>query len=1172
MKSRTTLFSLIAAIALSLGLGTQPAWAFVTVTVVPATQIGMVGNNAGFTAQVATTAGETVTGYAWFVSTNGGSSYTSIAGANSATYTLVNAQLTDTGLYYAQVTYNSGSSSGLISASTAVSLTVYDQARIVTQPVGPLFRLIGSNASFTVTAAGSAPLVYQWRVNGVNLTDTARITGTKTPTLTLTNLLLSDSGSYDVIVTNVYSSVTSQVATLTVLAPPGISVQPQDTAVIVGSNAVLNVTATGTAPLSYTWRKGAVPLSNGGRISGANTNQLTISATITNDSGAYSVVITNSVGSITSSVANLTVLVPPNITSPTNASSRQGASFTFTVTATGTTPITFGADSLPTGLTIQPTNGLISGIPLVTGIFNITLYATNVAMTTTGQLTLLLTTGVPGITLTNPVSGKQGQSFFYGISASNTPAVFTASTLPAGLNLNPVTGTITGVPVVSGLYPVTISASNQFGADTEVLSISLTSSVPVITSARTAAWTQNQSNFTYQVRATGSPTDYGAANLPSGLSINSTNGIISGTPWAGGTFIVPITANNAWGTGTTNLVLNIAYAPITGLAIFNVTPTYSKPYVLDFSFTLRDGPDPVLNKPIVLPITNFDILCMEDGVPISSEAPLVLASAANSKQLKTALVLDYTYSMLVVPGAIDAMESAAQLLINQQPPHALFSVVEFNADYMAPQFVTNRLTAPNNFFITDKLLLGQSITGIRTNYVKGNYAGSRVWDAMNIALNGFGTVNPDEQRYLVAMTDGNDDGSVLAYPNQVSTIISLAKKNNVKIYCVAFGANVNTNTLQQITSATGGYYYLAATTSDLASQFQRIENEVGSQYVLRWATLQRVDIPAYPTDGFQPSFQIACQGFMDSWNTNIVMTNLITIDTNTTPPTTNTIPTNVVQFPFNPPSWTNDVRVGILRLVQDAEVGPQTIRLRSTYSPRFIREIRINYQPNYPCTAVLDSTDPIGLLFGWSMNETVDTNGVRTLTLMSSDTNNLLTSIPYAAFGDLVEFDFTYPDAVTTTQAFSLFSVDNSIYTNMQPAGQSFTNQGFSSFITLYPPPPPHGTPIPWLLYYGFTTNFDQAELIATNGLPVWQDYIAGLNPTNPASQFGVQTFFLPGQTPQILFSTAPGRTYRVESSGTLTNWLILRDSITGTGSPIIYTDNRNLSGLESVFYRVAVY
>ena len=58
-----------------------------------------------------------------------------------------------------------------------MTLTVYDQARIVTQPVGGLFPLVGSNVSFTVAAAGSAPLAYQWRFNRVNLSDNTRISG-----------------------------------------------------------------------------------------------------------------------------------------------------------------------------------------------------------------------------------------------------------------------------------------------------------------------------------------------------------------------------------------------------------------------------------------------------------------------------------------------------------------------------------------------------------------------------------------------------------------------------------------------------------------------------------------------------------------------------------------------------------------------------------------------------------------------------------------------------------------------------------------------------------------------------------------------------------------------------------------------------------------------------------
>ena len=360
------------------------------------------------------------------------------------------------------------------------------------------------------------------------------------------------------------------------------------------------------------------------------------------------------------------------------------------------------------------------------------------------------------------------------------------------------------------------------------------------------------------------------------------------------------------------------------------------------------------------------------------------------------------------------------------------------------------------------------------------------------------------------------------------TIVGLAQTNNVRIFCVAFGNNVNTNALQELTSETGGQYYLAATTTDLGTQFDEIVKNIDGQYLLRWATLQRANQP------FQPSFQVTYGGFTASFNTDMVYQTNIVVVTNPPPPVTNINVTAVPSLPYNPtsPSVTGDVRVGSLLLMPDADVGPQIIRLWAHYVPRYIREIQINYRPNYPCTSSLDSTGTNDILYGWTMTETTDTNGLRTLTMVSPDTNNLLTSIEYGAFGDLVEFDFTYPDLVTATQAFSVFNIITNIYTNMLPSGQSFTLSNATSFITLYTNAPlPHGTPIPWLIYYGFKTNFAAAELIATNGLPVWEDYLAGLNPTNVNSRFTVAPAFAPGQTPQIIFSTVASRTYRVETS-----------------------------------------
>jgi hypothetical protein len=223
----------------------------------------------------------------------------------------------------------------------------------------------------------------------------------------------------------------------------------------------------------------------------------------------------------------------------------------------------------------------------------------------------------------------------------------------------------------------------------------------------------------------------------------------------------------------------------------------------------------------------------------------------------------------------------------------------------------------------------------------------------------------------------------------------------------------------------------------------------------------------------------------------------------------------------------------------------------------------------------MSSAGPGEFLNGWTMTETNDGTGLRTLTLLSPDPTNLLTSIPYGAIGELATFNFQHPNQLTSTQAFSAFTVDNSVYTNIQPTGQSFVLQNATNFITSYPPPPPHGTPIPWLIHYGFTNNFDTAELGDPNGngLATWQDYQAGLSPLDPNSKFAVSmTGTPPLVQPQIIFSTAVGRMYRVESTAGLDTWTILRDNIPGTGGNVSFTDLRNLSGVSAVYYRVAVY
>jgi guanyl-specific ribonuclease Sa len=188
---------------------------------------------------------------------------------------------------------------------------------IATQPVGQSV-VAGTPVSFSVGAAGTAPLSYQWQatnnVNGfTNLVNGGQISGANTNLLTIASVTPDWALVYRVIVTNSVGSVTSAPASLAVQTVPVITTQPVSQTTVAGSTVSFNVVGTGGLPLSYQWQatngvNGFTNLVNGGQINGATNNVLTLSGVATNWPLAYQVILANSYGSVTSTVANLSVV------------------------------------------------------------------------------------------------------------------------------------------------------------------------------------------------------------------------------------------------------------------------------------------------------------------------------------------------------------------------------------------------------------------------------------------------------------------------------------------------------------------------------------------------------------------------------------------------------------------------------------------------------------------------------------------------------------------------------------------------------------------------------------------------------------------------------------------------------------------------------------------------
>lgn len=243
-----------------------------------------------------------------------------------------------------QGTNGAASGNGVQTQSVAVNSTCGPV--ITNQPANQQVSL-GATAQFVVGASSAYPLTYQWYFDQTN----ALASGGTSSTLTLSNTTLNVAGSYFVVVANPYGSVTSAVATLTVVTsssvPPSIVSQPTNQIVIAGSPASFQVGARGSVPLRYQWF-----FNQSSVLVGATNALLMVGDAQPAAAGGYSVVVINSAGAVTSSVALLTVLVPPTITQqPANVTTNQGANVVFSLTAAGTAPLAyqwqFNGNSLP---------------------------------------------------------------------------------------------------------------------------------------------------------------------------------------------------------------------------------------------------------------------------------------------------------------------------------------------------------------------------------------------------------------------------------------------------------------------------------------------------------------------------------------------------------------------------------------------------------------------------------------------------------------------------------------------------------------------------------------------------------------------------------------------------------------------------------------------------------
>jgi alpha-tubulin suppressor-like RCC1 family protein len=212
---------------------------------------------------------------------------TNLPGATNAILELSNVLMEQAGPYAISV------SNALGGVTSEPGELVVVPARFLSHPANRT-QYAGGSTTFSFTLDGFGPFSYQWQHFGTN------VSGATNVSLTLTNLQFDQAGLYSVVVSNVAGSVTSSNAQLTVV-PIIINTQPQSRVAIVGSSTNFSVVAIGSPLLRYQWRL------NGTNLPGGTNATLSLTNVQFNQTGSYSVLITNSYGAITSQVATLTI-------------------------------------------------------------------------------------------------------------------------------------------------------------------------------------------------------------------------------------------------------------------------------------------------------------------------------------------------------------------------------------------------------------------------------------------------------------------------------------------------------------------------------------------------------------------------------------------------------------------------------------------------------------------------------------------------------------------------------------------------------------------------------------------------------------------------------------------------------------------------------------------------